>query len=167
MTLVLAREAEATRNPLDLIEQIVAANEWPFDRYADDELNVGVEGSWTRYHLWFAWREEHEALQFSCAFDLKVPKDKVSAVHSLMALMNEKLWLGHFDLWAHEGLLMFRHALIFSGGAEATSGQLEAVVEAALRESERFYPAIQFVLWGGKLPNEAIAAAMLETEGEA
>ena len=167
MTLEVASEIPSVRNPLDIIEQIVTANEWPFDRQADDELNVGVEGSWTRYHLWFAWREEHEALQFSCAFDLKVRKEKVTAVHTLMALMNEKLWLGHFDLWAQEGLLMFRHALVFSGGAEATSAQLEDVVEAGLRESERFYPAIQFALWGGKGPNEAIAAAMLETEGEA
>ncbi len=57
-------------NPLDLIEQIVAANEWPFDRYSEDEMNVGVEGAWTRYHLWFAWRKDYEALQFSCAYDL-------------------------------------------------------------------------------------------------
>ena len=87
-------------NPLDIIEQIVSANEWPFDRYDDDEMNVGVEGSWTRYHLWFAWRPDQQALQFSCAFDLKVPHDKTQVMHSLLALMNEKMWLGHFDwLW--------------------------------------------------------------------
>ena len=42
-----------------------------------------------------------------------------------------------------------------------------ALVEVALKECERFYPAIQFVLWGGKGPSEAVAAAMFETEGEA
>ncbi|MSO64822.1 MAG: hypothetical protein EXQ85_03300 [Alphaproteobacteria bacterium] len=154
-------------NPIDLLEQIVAANEWAFDRYADDEMNVGIEGSLTRYHLWFAWREEQHSLQISCAFDLKVSREKVSPMHSLLALMNEKMWLGHFDLWAQEGLLMYRHAQLYTGGASATPEQMEELVSIALRECERFYPAIQFVLWGGKGPAEAVAAAMLETEGEA
>ena len=154
-------------NPLDLIEQIVAANEWPFDRYSEDEMNVGVEGAWTRYHMWFAWRQDNEALQFSCAYDLKVPENKLTSVYWLLALINEKMWLGHFDIWAHEGLLMFRHALLYRGGAGATPSQLEDLVEIALKECERFYPAVQFVIWGGKPPTEALAAAMLEPEGEA
>ena len=54
MPLLTASDVITPGNPLDIIEQIVTANEWPFDRHADDELNVGVEGSWTRYHLWFA-----------------------------------------------------------------------------------------------------------------
>lgn len=153
--------------PLDIVEQIVAANQWPFERFSETEINVGVEGSWTRYHLWFAWRHDYEALQFSCAYDLKVPAAKVSAIHSLLALINEKMWFGHFDVWAEEGLLMFRHALLYRDGAGATSGQLEDLVEISLHECERFFPAVQFVPWGGKLPAEAMAAAMLETEGEA
>ena len=167
MTALIAIEDEPAGNPMDLVERIVSANEWPFDRSGDDEISVGVEGSWTRYHMWFAWREEYEALQFSCAFDLKVAPGKLTPIYALLAIINEKMWLGHFDIWAQEGLLMFRHALLYRGGAPATSGQLEALVEVALKECERFYPAIQFVLWGGKGPSEAVAAAMLETEGEA
>jgi len=41
------------------------------------------------------------------------------------------------------------------------------LIEIAITECERFYPAFQFVIWGGKSPAEAIAAAMLETVGEA
>jgi len=167
MTALIGVTDDPVGNPLDLVEQIVSANEWPFDRSGDDEISVGVEGSWTRYHMWFAWRQEYEALQFSCAFDLKVAPDKVTPVYALLAIINEKMWIGHFDIWAQEGLLMFRHALLYRGGAPATSEQLEDLVEVALKECERFYPAIQFVLWGGKGPREAVAAAMFETEGEA
>jgi hypothetical protein len=167
MAVVATATREPTANPIDLLEQIVAANEWAFDRYADDEMNVGIEGSWTKYHLWFAWREAQRSLQISCAFDLKVAREKIAGMHSLLALMNERMWLGHFDLWAQEGLLMYRHAQLYAGGARATTEQMEELVSIALRECERFFPAIQFVLWGGKSPSEAIAAAMLETEGEA
>src|SRR5688572_31021705 len=41
------------------------------------------------------------------------------------------------------------------------------ITEAAMEECERFYPVFQFVLWGGKSPGEAIAAALIDTHGEA
>jgi hypothetical protein len=41
------------------------------------------------------------------------------------------------------------------------------VIEAAVDEVDRFYPVFQFVLWGGKSPKDAIAAALVETRGEA
>ena len=44
---------------------------------------------------------------------------------------------------------------------------MEKLIEIALNECERFYPAFQFVIWGGKSPADAMAAAMLETMGEA
>ena len=44
---------------------------------------------------------------------------------------------------------------------------LEDMVDIAITECERFFPAFQFVLWGGKAPNKALTAAMLECVGEA
>ena len=46
-------------------------------------------------------------------------------------------------------------------------GQIERLIEIAISECERYYPAFQFVLWGGKSADEAVAAAMFETMGEA
>jgi len=40
-------------------------------------------------------------------------------------------------------------------------------VDIALSESERFYPAFQLVIWGGRTPLQAIEAALLVTVGEA
>ena len=55
------------------------------------------------------------------------------------------------------------------GGDEGTMSldAAELLVESAIEECERFYPVFQFVLWGGKSPKEAIAAALIETHGEA
>ena len=44
---------------------------------------------------------------------------------------------------------------------------MEDLIEIAVGEADRFYPAFQFLLWGGKSPEEALAAALLETVGEA
>jgi len=41
------------------------------------------------------------------------------------------------------------------------------MMDIAITECERFFPAFQFVLWGGKTPADALAASMLECVGEA
>src|SRR3978361_92085 len=45
--------------------------------------------------------------------------------------------------------------------------QLNDLVEVAISESERFYPAFQYVVWAGKTPADALTASILETVGEA
>ena len=45
--------------------------------------------------------------------------------------------------------------------------QAQALVEIAVEECDRFYPAFQFVLWGGKSPADALEAAMVDPAGEA
>ena len=167
MSLLYLNNSDEHENPLDLIEKVVSANNWPFDRYDSEEINVSVEGAWTRYQMWFAWKIENQALQFSCAFDFKVPKEKLIKIYELLAFINEKLWLGHFDIWPEEGMLMFRYSLLFSGGVTATIEQMEDLVEIALKECEKFYPAIHFMLWANKSPKDAVASAMLETKGQA
>ena len=83
--------------------------------------------------------------------------------------INEQLWIGHFEMWASSGMVLFRHAALLEAAGEPalTLDQAEMLIEAALDECERFYPVFQFVLWGDKTPAEAIAAAMIETQGEA
>ncbi len=154
-------------NPLDTVEQVILANDWAFDRRADDELSVQVPGQWCDYSLFFAWCEEVSALHFTCAFDMRIPNGRRREVHDLLALLNEKLWLGHFGIWDDEGLPMFRHALLLRGAPGASLGQLEDLVDIAVSECERFYPVFQYVVWAGKTPDEALQSAMIETLGEA
>ena len=108
-------------------------------------------------------------LQFLAFPDIKVNVEKRQAIYEALGLINEQLWLGHFEMWSGSGILVFRHATILdtrdSDGLSLE--QAEAIVEAAMEECERFYPVFQFVLWGGKSPGEAIAAALIDTHGEA
>jgi hypothetical protein len=111
--------------------------------------------------------DQIEALHVACAFDLKVPDRRQAEMQQLLSLVNEQMWVGHFDLWAKDGLIMFRHALLLAGGVEAAGTQCEALLGAALEACERYFPAFQYVLWAGKSAREALDAAMFETAGEA
>ena len=163
----LAHDNDRSANPLDTMEEMVSANDWRFSRHNDQELSVEVAGRWCDYRMFFSWREDVSALHFSCAFDMRVPAAKVSPVHQLLSVVNEKLWLGHFDLWSEDGLPLFRHAVPLRGTSGASLEQLEDLVTAALRECDRFYPAFQFVVWGGKTPTEAVALSLIDPVGEA
>jgi len=154
-------------NPIDLVEEIVIANDWAHDRASEEELVVEIPGRWCDYRLYFVWQEELCALHFSCGFDMKVSKGRRAALYELLALANEKLWLGHFDLSAEENSPAFRHAVLLRGLSTASAEQVEDLVDIALSECERFYPAFQFVVWGGKSPAQAIASAMIDPVGEA
>ena len=163
----LAEPTPFSGNPIDLVEEIVIANDWAHDRASEEELVVEISGRWCDYRLYFVWQEEICAMHFSCGFDMKVPKGRRGPVYELLALANEKLWLGHFDLSVEDNSPAFRHAVLLRGAAGASAEQVEDLVDIALSECERFYPAFQFVVWGGKSPAQAIALAMIDPVGEA
>ena len=164
----LASDAARTiANPLDLVEEIVSSNDWTFDRTSHEEIVVEIGGQWTDYVLFFAWREEMCLLQFCCAYEMRIAPPRRRAVHELLSQINEKLWLGHFGVGVEENLVTFRHSILLRGARGASVEELEDLVDLAVGECDRFYPAFQLVIWGGKPAKEAILGSMLEPVGEA
>ena len=96
-----------------------------------------------------------------------MPEARRAEVQQLLSMINEQMWVGHFDLWPQDGLVMFRHALVLSGGITASGSQCQSVLSTAVEASERYFPALQYVVWAGKSAREARDAAMFETAGEA
>jgi hypothetical protein len=162
----VAREGSG---PIDMLQHYFEAHNWAYERNGDDEILANYQGSWTQYELRAVWRDEDRVLQFLALPDIRVPADKRSSLYETLGLINEQLWIGHFEMWASSGVLLFRHAVLLDGNSDPlmTLDQAETVVEAAIDECERFYPVFQFVLWADKTPQEAIAAALIETQGEA
>ena len=154
--------------PIDMLEAYYAAHGWENERH-DEEIVATIKGSWTAYELRAMWREDDSVLQFLAFPDIKVTDDRRAAMYETLALVNEQLWVGHFELWSQSGVLLYRHAAMIDREEEGTMSlaAAELIVESAIDECERFYPVFQFVLWGGKTPREALAAALVETQGEA
>jgi hypothetical protein len=167
MSQQLSYAEESRLNPLDVVERLAAVNDWTFERAGDDEITILVTGKWTDYQVSYTWLSDIEALHLACAFDVKVPERRRGEVQTLIAQINERLWVGHFDLWINEGMLMFRHALVLSGGVVASGQQCKAMLGTALDACDRYFTAFQFVVWAGKSAREALDAAMFETSGEA
>ena len=106
-------------------------------------------------------------LPLRCLPDIRVPDDKRSGVYELLALVNEQLWGGHFDIWSNGNVLLYRHGLLLGDEGLLSLAQAQVAVEAAIEECDRFYPAFQFIRWGDKTPEEALAASLVDAAGEA
>lgn len=160
--------------PIDALEHYFASHNWSFERDGDEEIVTSVKGSWADYELRALWREEDRVLQFIAMTGINATtasEDPAVRAHlyETLALVNEQLWMGHFEQWSSDGAILFRHAVLLDGPDEAALSfpQVHALVDAAIDECERYFPVFQFVLWGGKSPREALLSAMVETEGEA
>jgi len=167
MQAIATPSVERREHPVDVVERLAALNEWAFDRQDEDEIAILVEGKWSRYEVSITWVADVESLHFSCAFELKTPERKKAEVAELVRLINAQMWLGHFDLWPQEQIVMFRHAHCLTGGASASDGQARALVDAAVKACETYYQSFQFVLWAGRSPREAMDFAMFATVGNA
>ena len=120
-----------TQNPLDIVEEMVSANDWAFERASNDEMLVEVAGRWCNYRMFFFWQDEISAMQFCCQYDMKVPAGRGTAVHELLATINERMWLGHFDLWSEDAVPMYRHGVLIRGGGAPNFDQMEELAKLA------------------------------------
>lgn len=154
-------------NPVDVVERLATHHDWSFARSSEDEVTLVIAGEWSDYQVSFTWMSDIEALHLACAFEIKVPERRRTDVLELVTKINEQLWIGHFDVWSGEGLIMFRHSLVLTGGVAASGPQCEALLGNALDACERYYQAFQFVLWAGKSASEALDAVLFETAGRA
>lgn len=155
------------KNPVDVIEYLASGHKWTFDRSDDDEISIFVGGQWGVYTLSCTWLADVESLHLACTFNLQVPKRRRYELLKLIGLINAQLWMGHFGFWDSESVMMYRHALLLTGGLDPAQEQCETALVTAITSCERYYQAFHFVLWAGKTAEEALECALLETIGEA
>lgn len=154
-------------SPISLLEEVFFQFEWNYDRISENEVTAEAEGRWCKYRLFSMWRPDVECLVTSSLIDIKISQSKREVVGTLLSSINPKMWLGHFEIPLDDDITAFRYNLTLRGNPGATFEQVEEVVSSAIIECDRLYPALQFVLWGGKSPEDALMAAMLDTYGEA
>jgi hypothetical protein len=162
---IMNRDEDAA--PVDMLASLFEARGWSYEFVSEDEITGEVQGAWATYQIQAIWRREDHVLQILCLPDIRMADEKRAAMFEVLALINEQLWLGHFDVWSNGGVLLYRHGLMLGDEGLLSPSQAQVAVESAIEECDRFYPVFQFILWGDKSPAEALAAAMVDAVGEA
>ncbi|MGB0798483.1 MAG: YbjN domain-containing protein [Planktomarina sp.] len=154
-------------HPIDIVQDIAANQEWEFDRIADDQISMSVEGQWRTYSVTLAWSDEDETLRLICSFDMEPPEHRINQLNAALNRVNEQCWNGAFTHWSDNSMIVFRYGLILSGGQVASPDQIDTMISNAVLASERYYPAFQLVTWGERDLDEAMQTAIAEVHGHA
>ena len=154
-------------NPIDVVEDVIHSKKWTFSRADDYELVAEIASEWCQYRLYFTWSEQIKAISFTITFDLKFPQNKFVEAQELLALINEKLWIGHFDITSKNGIPAYRHTVLSFPDNEMLHNQLEDLVDIAIYECEKYYPAFQLVLFEDSKPLKALEISTFQTIGQA
>ena len=154
-------------NPIDIVEEVIYEKKWSFSRADEYELVADISSKWCQYRLYFTWSENIRAISFTITFDLKFPQNKIIKAYELIGLINEKLWLGHFDITSKNGIPAFRHTILSNADSDFLHKKLENLVDIAIYECEKYYPSFQQVLFDEIEPSESLLLTNFEVLGSA
>lgn len=154
-------------HPIDIVEHIAEVHDWEFDRVADDQIAMAVEGQWRTYSITLAWSAADETLRLISTFEMEPPKESLPALYETLNATNDACWAGAFTYWAAQKLMVWRYGLLLTGDQMASPEQISTAIRVAVAAAERYYPAFQLVAWGGQTPEEAMDIAIGEAYGRA
>ncbi len=158
---------EDIANPLDSVEEILHGNDWVFNRLNESEIVVQASGQRAHYHMTFLWQEEFSALQFFCAMDECVPSKRMDMAARLLKGINERLWMGHFDIPEDTHTPVFRYTCLFRDTQTSGIEHVENIVDIAMAECERFHNAFALLTATPNLTDEILDFVLSEHGGTA
>lgn len=158
---------EEDLHPIDIVEHLAEHHDWDFDRIGDDQIAMAVEAQWRTYSITLAWSGYDETLRMVCSFEMDPPEDKLPLLYELLNSINDQCWTGAFTYWPEQKLMVYRYGLVLSGGQIASPEQIDTMINAAVSTAERYYPAVQLVVWGDKPVRQAMQVAIAEAYGRA
>src|SRR5262245_48527791 len=168
MNLFLDEPVSQTEDPLDFVESVISGDQrFTVERGMDGDVHFSLTRKWTDAAGYVSFRSELPALLFTLGFDMRAPKGRRADAARLAGLINENLWLGHFDVWSDDGSIIFRHSLPMNGREEVSAGEVQALLSAAHDAAHRYHPAFQFLLNTDATPEEAASTAMCDIAGPA
>ncbi len=151
-------------DPLENVELAASIQNWTFDR-TDKEVSIIANGKHNNYQLSVSLQNDSNGLNVICGFDLRFNKKNKFQILKLVSSINAQLWLGHFDVWDKEGLIVYRNSSILEKSPNLKT--IETLLNDAVSSIDLYFPAFQYILWAGKDSEEALQTVLFETRGEA
>mgnify|MGYP006274827359 FL=1 len=154
-------------HPIDIVETLAEHHAWEFDRIADDQIAMAVEGQWRTYSITLAWSAYDETLRLICTFETEPPEEKLPRLYEALNAVNDNCWAGAFTFWREQQLMTYRYGLVMAGNQPVMAEQVDKLIGTAVLACERYYPAFQLVVWGDRDPQAAMQVAIAEAYGRA
>ena len=153
-------------NPIDTIEEFLTAQDWIFSRVSEDEINLQVSGQFCDYELLFQWRSDHNAMEFTCAYNLTIAAPNDERIVRTLARINSDLWMGHFEIEPASKAPRFRYTSLCRNNLDGVGmNEISEMMETALHYCERFYAAFDMLSHNSTCASDNLELAMMDTAG--
>ena len=172
-------EKEFEDDPLEMIEVIASLQDWTCERY-DSEISILANGKHNNYQISVSFQNGYDGLNIVCGFDIRFNDKNKYQILKLVSSINSQIWLGHFDIWDKDGLIIYRNSSVLGKNNithEKLSKQfkkhsithdfIQQMLLDAINSIDQYFPAFQYILWAGKSSEEALNTVLFETRGEA
>jgi hypothetical protein len=113
------------------------------ERSGEGEIIASATGSWASTSCAASGARKTRCCSSSPFPTSRSAPTRRTAIFEALSLINEQLWLGHFDC-GRVGMVVFRHSTILDtrDGDGLSLEQAEAIAERPVEECERFYPGL-------------------------
>lgn len=151
-------------NPLDRVEDVLATFNWSFDRMAEDEITLTLNGKYCTYRLIFLWQENMNALQLGVQYDLYIDDKNIDSALKTLGTLNAKTWIGHFEITPQTQAPYFRYTCLNASGANADT-HIQTLIDTVLMQCEESYPVFHLLSTQDTIDNADLPLALMETQG--
>tara|TARA_Y100000590_G_C15636112_1_gene983061 strand:- start:713 stop:1213 length:501 start_codon:yes stop_codon:yes gene_type:complete len=153
-------------HPINLLEEIIISKNWIFERPIEDEIFIEVPTKYCNLIIQVTWLQNLQKIEIKAFFYIKMDFSNNIEIYRLLNFINNKIDDGHF-LINENKYPTFKNSIIVRDYSSIKFDLLKEILNYAIRESERFFPVFQLVLWGGKKAEEAMLFFDFQTEGKA
>jgi hypothetical protein len=130
---------------------------------------VQLKNKKLQYILSVILMSEYEMVYFSCDINLFVNKKKRALITEAIVEVNERMWIGHFDLISTGNRIVYSLTIPFVSSfmAMANESMIESIIQLITEECNRFYNYFAMIIENDKPLNLPINTLLLESAGEA
>ena len=153
-------------HPINLLEEIIISKSWIFERPIENEIYIEVPTRYSNLIIQVTWLRKQGRIEIKSFFYNKMDFSNNIEIYKLLNLINNKIDYGHFIIDENK-CPTFKNSIIRKDHKNIKFDLLREILNYAILESERFFPILQLVLWGGKKAEEAILFFDFKTEGKA
>jgi hypothetical protein len=163
---------QCRENPIESAETYLLTTDQFVKRLGENEVIVNILGKYCEFQALLSWNEMKELFHLSFGFSVGL-KREISPpaleiqLAKLIALLNENLHMGHFEIWREEYGIVWRYAQFLDKSYRGDENFFMRLLDEAQQICEQNFPAFQYVLWGGKSPELAAESVLFETLGTA
>ena len=142
-------------------------NKLSFSRLNNNEIFLSMRGKIKEYNISVILKSDYDMIYFSCDIGLTVPEEKYVAITDALVKVNERIWVGHFDLISTEKILVYSLTIPYISLFSADEEVIDSILQLILNECDRFYDYFYMVIENKELSELSVGTLFLESAGEA